>query len=204
MRVCFWDNPWRKPGLDFFQRLHFSITMVTYAISGLILPIFYFMPIYCYLTGHSFLVEQELHYFVLRSLYLVSTILAFRYLFYKKESLKQLKMLCGLFTVYALGTLAALRYPPGKKPRYRVNNCAQANSARLLIYILPQLIIIALHLSLPFVSLAQGWASPRLIAANAPFSAFIIWVLGELNFLAFSKPRWQSRLHPGLVYKYEV
>jgi cellulose synthase (UDP-forming) len=204
MRLCFWDNPWRKPGLSFFQRLHFSITMLTYAISGLILPIFYFLPLYCYLTGNSFIVEQELSYFSLRGLYLVSTILAFRYLFFQKNSLKQLKMLCGLFPVYALGTLAAFRYPPGKKPRYRVNNCAQASSARLLLYILPQLIIISLHLSLPFISLAQGWASPRLIGANALFSAFTIWVLGEIIFLAFSKPQWQSRLHPRLVYKYEV
>jgi cellulose synthase (UDP-forming) len=204
MRLCFWDNPWRKPGLDFFQRLHFSITMVTYAISGLILPIFYFLPLYCYLTGQSFLVEQELHYLFLRGLYLASTVLAFRYLFFQKDSLKQLKMLCGLFPVYALGTMAALRYPPGKKPSYRVNNCAKTNSARLLVYILPQLSIIALHLSLPFVSLAQGWASPRLIGANALFSAFTIWVLGEIIFLAFSKPQWQSRLHPRLVYKYEV
>ena len=53
----------------------------------------------------------------------VRTILAFRYLFFRKDSLKQLKMLCGLFPVYALGTLAALSYPPGRKPRYQVNNC---------------------------------------------------------------------------------
>ena len=205
MRLCFWDNPWRKPGLNFFQRLHFSITMFAYAISGLILPIFYFLPLYCYVTGHSFLVEQELNYFSLRGLYLGCTTLAFRYLFFKKDSLKQLKMLCGLFTVYALGTLAAIKYPPGKKPRYRVNNCAKASPAHLLAYILPQLVIIALHLSLPFLSLSLGWASPRLIGANGLFSAFTIWVLGEIIFLAFSKPQWQSRPHPRLVYnKYEV
>ena len=59
MRLCFWDNPWRKPGLSFSQRLHYSLVMLTYAISGFILPIFYFLPLYCYLTGHSFLLEQE-------------------------------------------------------------------------------------------------------------------------------------------------
>ena len=123
MRLFFWDNPWRKPGLTLSQRLHFSITMLAYAISGLILPIFYLLPLYCYLTGNSFLVEQEGNYLFLRGLYLFCTILAFRYLFFRKDSLKQLKMLCGLFPVYALGTLAALCYPPGRKPRYQVNNC---------------------------------------------------------------------------------
>ncbi len=113
MRLFFWDNPFFKPGLTFSQRLHFSIIMIAYAISGLIMPIFYFLPLYCYLTGNSFLVEQERNYLTFRGIYLFCTILAFRYLFFQKDSLKQLKMLCGLFPVYALGTLAALWYPPG-------------------------------------------------------------------------------------------
>ena len=203
MRLFFWDNPFFKPGLTFSQRLHFSIIMIAYAISGLIMPIFYFLPLYCYLTGNSFLVEQERNYLTFRGIYLFCTILAFRYLFFQKDSLKQLKMLCGLFPVYALGTLAALWYPPGRKPRYRVNNPPASRQVKTLVYILPQLVIIALHLSLPFLSLSQGWASPRLIAANALFSAFTIWVLGEMIFLALSKPRWITRPHPRLIYDYE-
>jgi cellulose synthase (UDP-forming) len=204
MRLFFWDNPWRKPGLTLSQRLHFSITMLAYAISGLILPIFYLLPLYCYLTGNSFLVEQEGNYLFLRGLYLFCTILAFRYLFFRKDSLKQLKMLCGLFPVYALGTLAALCYPPGRKPRYQVNNCFADRQFKSMVYILPQIVIIAVHLCLPFLSLTYGWAAPRLIAANALFSAFTIWVLGEMVFLALSKPRWRSRPHPHLVYDYEA
>ena len=203
MRLFFWDNPFFKPGLTFSQRLHFSIIMIAYAISGLIMPIFFFLPLYCYLTGNSFLVEQERNYLTFRGIYLFCTILAFRYLFFQKDSLKQLKMLCGLFPVYALGTLAALWYPPGRKPRYRVNNPPASRQVKTLVYILPQLVIIALHLSLPFLSLSQGWASPRLIAANALFSAFTIWVLGEMIFLALSKPRWITRPHPRLIYDYE-
>jgi cellulose synthase (UDP-forming) len=203
MRLFFWDNPFFKPGLTFSQRLHFSIIMIAYAISGLIMPIFFFLPLYCYLTGNSFLVEQERNYLTFRGIYLFCTILAFRYLFFQKDSLKQLKLLCGLFPVYALGTLAALRYPPGRKPRYRVNNPPAARQVKTLVYILPQLVIIALHLSLPFLSLSQGWASPRLIAANALFSAFTIWVLGEMIFLALSTPRWITRPHPRLIYDYE-
>jgi cellulose synthase (UDP-forming) len=204
MRLFFWDNPFRKPGLTLSQRMHFSIPMLVYAISGLILPIFFLLPLYCYLTGKSFLMEQEGTYLMLRGLYLFCTILAFRYLFFRKDSLKQLKMLAGLFPVYALGTLAALCYPPGSKPRYQVNNCSAAPQHLCLVLILPQLVIIALHLCLPFLSLSYGWASPRLIAAQAFFSAFIIWVLGEMVFLALSKPRWHSKPHPRLVYDYEA
>jgi cellulose synthase (UDP-forming) len=203
MRLFFWDNPFLKPGLALSQRLHFVIIMVTYTISGLILPIFYFLPLYCYITGNSFLAEQEVNYFTLRGIYFFCTVLAFHYLFYQKDSLKQLKMLCGLFPVYALGTLAALWYPPGRKPRYRVNNSPVAIKVKTLIYILPHLSIMAMHLALPFVSLARGWASPRLIAANALFSAFTIWVLGEMIFLACSKPQWTAGRQPRFVYDVE-
>ncbi len=115
MRLCFWDNPWRKPGLSFFQRLHFSITMLTYAISGLILPIFYFLPLYCYLTGHSFLVEQELSYFSLRGLYLVSTIFGLSLSLFRKEFFKAaqnaLRPLSGLRS----GHLGGPQVSPGEK-----------------------------------------------------------------------------------------
>jgi len=204
MRLFFWDSPFLKAGLTLSQRLHFAIIMLAYVISGLILPIFYFLPLYCYLTGNTFLVEQESIYFSLRGIYLFCTILAFRYLFFQKDSLKQLKMLCGLFPVYALGTLAALWYPPGRKPRYRVNNVFGSGRLSTFIYILPQVTIIVLHLTLPFLALFWGWASPRLIAANALFSAFTIWVLGEMVFLALSKPHWTAGPHPRFVYRHEL
>ncbi len=204
MRLFFWDNPFRKAGLTLSQRLHFSIPMLAYAISGLVLPIFYLLPLYCYLTGKSFLVGQEVNYLILRGLYLLCTIQAFRHLFFRKGSLKQFKMLCGLFPVYTLGTLMALYYPPGRKPRYQVNICTHSRQLRVMAYLLPQLSLIALHLALPFVSLSHGWAAPRLIAANALFSAFTLWILGEIIFLALSRPHWHSRPHPSLVYDYEA
>ncbi|AEB08081.1 glycosyltransferase family 2 protein [Desulfobacca acetoxidans] len=192
MRLFFWDNPFRKSGLSFLQRLHFSLTMMAYIISGLILPIFFLLPLYCYFTGKTFLVEQEWNYLSLRGIYLLCTILAFRYLFFKNDSLKQFKMLCGLFPVYALGVLSAMWYPPGHKPRYKVNHLIRFKPLQNFFYILPHLSIITLHLSLPFLSLALGWAAPRLIAANAFFSAFTIWVLGEMIILALSRPKWTA------------
>jgi len=203
MRLFFWDNPFRKAGLALRQRLHFTIVMLAYAISGLVMPIFYFLPLYCYITGRSFLVEQEVNYLLYRGVYLVCTILAFHYLFFRKHALKQLKMLCGLFPVYAWGTLSALRYPPGLKPAYRVNLPLVPKTVQTFLAVLPHLSIIGLHVTLPFLALAQGWASPRLIAANAPFSAFTIWVLGEMLFLALAKPRWETETHPSLVYHNE-
>lgn len=204
MRLFFWDNPLFKSGLNLSQRLHFLIIMVTYLISGLVLPIFYLIPLYCYYWGISFLQEQESMYFLIRGGYLLLTILAFRYLFFKKSVLKQFKILCGLFPVYALGTLAALWYVPGRKPAYRANNLNPWGVSNSWWYLLPQLGLISLHLTLPFLSLYYGWAPLRLIATNALFSAFAIWVLGEMVILGISKPQWSASMDPRLIYGFET
>ncbi|MFP3868052.1 MAG: glycosyltransferase [Desulfobacteraceae bacterium] len=203
MRLFFWDNPLLKKGLNLKQRLHFLIIMVTYLISGLVLPIFYLIPLYCYYWGISFLQGQEWVFLSIRGGYLFLTILSFRYLFFKKAALKQFKILCGLFPVYALGILAALWYLPGRKPLYRANNLTPWTEASSAICILPHLGIILLHLALPFFSIYYGWAPLRLIATNALFSAFTIWVLGEMVILGLRKPQWSPSMDPRLVYGFE-
>ncbi|MBW1916713.1 MAG: glycosyltransferase [Deltaproteobacteria bacterium] len=203
MRVFFWDNPLIKKGLNLTQRLHFLIIMVTYLISGLVLPIFYAIPLYCYYKGISFLQGQEWAFLLIRGGYLLLTILSFRYLFFKKAALKQFKILCGLFPVYALGILAALWYLPGRKPLYRPNNVTPGTASGSAICILPHLGIIFLHLALPFISIYYGWAPLRLIATNALFSAFTIWVLGEMVILGLRKPQWSPSMDPRLVYGFE-
>lgn len=202
MRLFFWDNPLAKKGMRLEQRLHFLIIMLAYILSGLLLPLFYLCPLYCYLTGATFLSRPEWQYFFLRLLYLGLTILAFHYLFFQKAPLKQFKILCGMFPVYAWATLAALVYPPGRKPNYKVN-LPNGVVFPTLFFLTPLLLLICLHLLLPFLSLSYGWAAPRLIVTNAIFSAFIIWVLGEMLVLAVSKPRWLANPHPNLIYRFE-
>lgn len=201
MRLFFWDNPWRKKGMRPEQRRHFLTVMLAYLLSGLVLPLFYLCPLYCYLSGQTFLSRPEWEYFLLRLLYLGLTVLAFRYLFFGQAPLKQFKMLCGFFPVYASATLAALCYPPGRKPAYQVNNAFVPRAGRSWIFLLPLVVLVLLHLSLPFLSLNYQWASPRLVATNALFSAFVVWVLGEMIILGCSRPKWLYNLHPHLVYQ---
>lgn len=202
MRLFFWDNPLLKPGLTWPQRLHFLLVMLSYLTSGLVFPLFYLIPLVVYLGGYSCLKGHELPYGVLRCAYLAATVLMFRYLFYRKEALKQFKVLCSLFPVYGAATLAAIFYPPGRKPRYRVNNLQPFSEPRRWWHLAPHLGVMALHLCLPFVSLCLGWASPRLILLNAVFSAAIIWVLSDLVLAALAKPRWSPTTDPRLAYGY--
>jgi cellulose synthase (UDP-forming) len=200
MRLFFWDNPLKKPGLTFNQRLHFLLIMVNYLLSGLVFPVFYFLPLLGYWEGYSCFQGQELHYLGLRGLYLLGTIFMFRYVFFQKDSLKQFKMLSGLSPVYTAAIFAALFYVPGRKPSYRANNHNPLGEAMGYLLLLPQLGIIFLHLIMPFLALTLGWAPPHLIALNSLFSAFIIWVLADVVLAGLKKPQWHPARDPRQVY----
>ena len=161
MRLFFWDNPLWKSGLNWPQKRHFLIVMLSYLASGLVFPIFYSLPLLVYWRGHSCLQGYELPYGVLRLAYLAATVLMFHYLFFHREPLKQFKMLCSLFPVHALAIGAALFYPPGRKPAYRVNNRLPFAEAGRWWHWAPHVGLIIPHLTLPLISLWQGWASAR-------------------------------------------
>lgn len=200
MRLFFWDNPLWKSGLDCKQRRRFLMVMLSYLVSGVAFPIFCLFPLFAYWRGTPSLLGQEAGYWGLRGAYLLATVLMFRYLFAGLQPLKQIKIMCGLFPVYGAAVLAALFYPPGRKPRYRVNNRQPFALSGSWWPLIPHLGLIVLHLTLPFLSLWLGWAMPRLIAVNAVVSAVIIWVLADLVLAAGIKPHWRPARDPRLVY----
>ena len=200
MRLFFWDNPLFKSGLSWSQRTHFLIIMMSYLTSGLVFPVFFIAPLLVYWRGQSCVLGDELTYGVLRGAYLVATILMFRYFFFGKQPLRQFKMLCSLFPVHAAAIVAALLYPPGRKPPYRVNNLHPFAEAGSWWHLVPHLGFISLHLSLPVLALWQGWADPRLIFFNSIFSALIIWILGDLVLAVMTRPKWRPAMNPRQVY----
>lgn len=200
MRIFFWDNPLFKRGLNWTQSIHFLIVMLSYLASGLVFPIFYSLPLLVYWRGNSLLLGHEIPYWLLRGAYLLATILMFRYLFHRKEALKQFKMLCSLFPVHALAIGAALIYPPNRKPAYRANNLQPISSLGHWWELAPHLGFISLHVAMPFLALWQGWALPQLILLNSLFSAFIIWVLGDLVLAGWIRPKWSPAMDPRQVY----
>jgi hypothetical protein len=64
----------------------------------------------------------------------------------------------------------------------------------------PHLGLIGAHLTLPLISLWQGWALPQLVLCNSFFSAFIIWVMADLVLGVLSGPRWSPAMDPRQVY----
>jgi cellulose synthase (UDP-forming) len=200
MRLFFWDNPLFKSGLSWVQRTHFLFVMLSYLASGLVFPLFYTIPLVVYCRGQSCIIGDELAYGILRGAYLLITVLMFRYLFFDKEPLRQFKMLCSLFPVHALAILAALLYPPGRKPAYQVNNCRPFTHTSPWWHLAPHLGFISLHLSLPVAALLNGWCEPRLVFFNSVFSAMIIWILGDLVWAVAFRHRWHPAMDPRRVY----
>ena len=159
------------------------------------------MPLLVYLRGFSFLQGYELPYGVLRLAYLAATVLMFRYLFFHKEPLKQFKMLCSLFPVHALAIGAALFYPPGRKPAYRVNNQRPfAEPAALVAGGACMLGLIARTLPCPSSPCGRVGPHPGWSVFNSIFSAGIIWILGDLVLAVVDKPRWSPAMDPRQVY----
>jgi cellulose synthase (UDP-forming) len=200
MRLFFWDNPLFKTGLNWPQKRHFLIIMMSYLASGLVFPIFYLIPLVSYWSGRSMLLGHEMGYLLFRSAYLVATVLMFQFLFARQEAFKQFKILCSLFPVHVLAILTALASPPGRKPGYQANNLQPFIGGRCWWQLAPHLGLISLHLSLPLLSLWQGWALPQLVLCNAVFSAFIIWVMGDLALAVLAGPRWSPAMDPRRVY----
>ncbi|MFZ5449512.1 MAG: glycosyltransferase family 2 protein [Thermodesulfobacteriota bacterium] len=201
MRLFFWDNPLLKKGLSWLQKFHFLCIMMSYLASGLVFPLFYAIPLIVYCQGQSCIIGEEMAYGGLRGAYLLTTILMFRYLFFGKEPLKQFKMLCSLFPVHALALLAALLYPPGRKPAYRVNHVGSLTHNGSWWHLTPHLGLIFLHLALPVAALLKGWCEPRLVFFNSIFSALLIWILGDLVFAVVTRPRWVPAMDPRRVYE---
>jgi cellulose synthase (UDP-forming) len=200
MRLFFWDNPLKKSGLTWSQKLHFLLIMISYLVGGLVFPVFYFMPLLSYWRGYSIFQGYENQYLLWRGAYLAAMILMFHYLFKGKDPFKQFKVLCGLFPVYAAAIFAALLYPPGRKPPYYVNNSQIFSEFRRWWCVLPQLAVIFLHFALPFHSLSMGWAPPKLILFNAFFSGFIIYVLADLVLAGLREPQWPLAMDPRRIY----
>lgn len=200
MRLFFWDNPLTKKGPTPLQKLHFLLIMLCYLVSGLVFPVFYLFPLLSYWHGYSFVQDQAVEYLVLRGAYFLATVLMFRHLFRGKKPAKQFRMLCGLFPVYAAAIGAALFYPPGRKPAYRINNGAPFSGSCPWWLLTPQFSLVLLHFALPFISLHYRWAPLKLVLLNSLFSAFVIWALSDVIVAALKRPRWTPALDPRRVY----
>jgi cellulose synthase (UDP-forming) len=178
MRIFFWDNPLLKPGLKWRQRLNHLVIGSSYIWAGFFMPVFFMVPLWTYLTGTPLFVAAELPIVLSRLVYFVLFAVAAELLFRGKQPGKQFQFLAGMFPVYVWGTIRALFSPPGRKPEYRVNNLLRQDSkVRHLLFLSPQLALLAANALLPFYALYMNEVAPWVLAANILVSAFTLWTM---------------------------
>jgi cellulose synthase (UDP-forming) len=201
MRLFFWDNPLVKRGLPVRKRFNYFLIGFTYLTCGFFIPFLFLIPPWVYLTGSSVVIRPEIEFAVVRSLYFLSMIAAMRYLACGESPARQFQMLVGLFPVYFVNTLRALRYRRSK-PGYHVNNRKGARKRKkpAALAVLPQLTVVALNLYLPFYAIATGSAPARVIAANALVSLLAIWTLWNAIEAALGRHQWAAERHPMQFY----
>jgi cellulose synthase (UDP-forming) len=200
MRLFFWDNPLIKRGLPARKRFNYFLIGFTYLTCGFFIPFLFLIPPWVYVTGSSVIARPEIEFAVVRALYFLSMIAAMRYLACGESPARQFQMLVGLFPVYAMNTLRALRYRRGK-PQYHVNNKKGATKKRpAALAVLPQLLVVGLNLYLPFYAIAAHTAPARVIAANAVVSLLAIWTLWNAIEAALGRHSWAADRHPMQFY----
>ncbi len=203
MRLFLWDNPWLKRGLRLRQRVQYSAVPMAYVFFGFVLPGFFLLPLWTYLTGETVLSTATWDFLLFRGSYVLMMIAAIRYQAGDKEPAKQFRVLAGLMPVFAWGVLRALLLPRNRhKPRYRANNASPRSRREfpVLLAVLPQLALMAPHLVWPMLALRAGDIDPVALAINVAVSAFSIWCLSYVVIAALSRERWPASDRPSAVY----
>jgi len=202
MRLFWWDNPLLKKGLPARKRFNYFLIGFTYLTCGFFIPFLFLIPPWVYLTGSSVIDRPEVEFAVVRGVYFVSMLLAMRYLACGESPARQFQMLVGLFPVYCINALRALRFRRGK-PQYHVNNRRGAKKKRnrpAPLAVLPQLTVVGLNLYLPFYAIVAQTAPARVIAANAVVSLLAIWTLWNAIEAALGRHSWAADRHPMQFY----
>jgi cellulose synthase (UDP-forming) len=202
MRLFWWDNPLLKKGLPARKRFNYFLIGFTYLTCGFFIPFLFLIPPWVYLTGSSVIDRPEIEFAVVRGVYFVSMIAAMRYLACGESPARQFQMLVGLFPVYFINALRALRFRRGK-PQYHVNNRRGAGKKRkrpAALAVLPQLTVVGLNLYLPFYAIVAQTAPARVIAANAVVSLLAIWTLWNAIEAALGRHSWAADRHPMQFY----
>jgi|APHig6443717817_1056837.scaffolds.fasta_scaffold08725_2 cellulose synthase (UDP-forming) len=109
LRMFFWDNPLTHPGLSIYQKLQYLHFGYNYIVFGLLLPIFFIIPIWALFT-HRFMLDAPLWMYVVARLpYFIVYIVTNQLLTDKVHSFKSFQVQAGLFGAYFDAIFTALK-----------------------------------------------------------------------------------------------
>jgi cellulose synthase (UDP-forming) len=191
LRLFFWDNPFFRRGLTLRQKLQYANLGFVYLVSAWFMPIFFLVPILSILTSQAVLTASVPSYILHRLPYFLVMGLAYELLNYPTPYLHAYQMWTGLFPVFILSTLRALRFRQNK-PAYTVTSKKQVAELKkpAFVALLPQLAIIAgsIYTVIYGLFFATGPLDFRLL--NCAWSTWAVWTLSGICMAALFNIHW--------------
>lgn len=191
LRLFFWDNPFFRKGLTLRQKLQYCNLGFVYLVSAWFMPIFFLVPIVSILTSKAVLTASVPSYILHRLPYFIVMALAYGILNYPTPYLHAYQMWTGLFPVFMLSTLRALRFRRGK-PSYIVTSKNQVTELKkpAFLALLPQLAIMGLSIYTIIYGVFYDTGPLDFRMLNCAWSTWAVWTLSGICMAALFKIRW--------------
>ncbi len=205
LRILFWDNPFKRKGLSFKQKLQYFHLGFVYIVAAFIMPIFFITPIICLLTNNFVLKSPVNEYVIHRFPYFISMSIAYGILNFPTPYMKAFQMWTGLFPTFIWATWIALR-SKNKKPPYKVNPkpVGEVKPKNPWLAILPQISIIFFSLLSMIYGFIKEVIEWDFYLLNCVWACWSIWTMSGICLAAIKKHKWpkkdeveeESRLFP--------
>ncbi|MEW6376999.1 MAG: glycosyltransferase family 2 protein [Thermodesulfobacteriota bacterium] len=191
LRILFWDNPFRRKGLTFKQKLQYFHLGYVYLVAAFVMPLFFFTPIWALLTNNFVLDAPVRSYVIQRFPYFVAMSIAYGILNYPTPYMRAFQIWTGLFPPFIHATWIALRYRK-KKPSYQVTvkPVFKIKKRNPWIAILPQngiIFLLLFSVTYAFVVGVQKW---EFYLLNFIWSMWSIWTMSGICLAAVKKHKW--------------
>ena len=193
LRIFFWDNPFFKRGLSFYQKIQYFHFGYHYFAFGIFLPIFFILPIWALFTHKFMLQEPFWRYFIARLPYLLLYIVSNKISTDRHHTFKIFQAQAGLFAVYFRATLSALTSRK-KLPAYTVTQKVRQpyGIGRRIRKCWPHLVLTCLST----IAMIYGVLTIKndfwFLAVNLFWASWTICVLSRFIFLSFFPPKIDS------------
>jgi cellulose synthase (UDP-forming) len=191
LRILFWDNPFRRKGLTFKQKLQYFNLGFVYLVSAFVMPLFFLTPIWALLTHQFVLIAPVKSYVLHRFPYFIAMSLAYGIINYPTHYMHAFKMWTGLFPAFIHATWIAIRSRK-RKPAYRVNvkPGGRVKQKNPFLAVLPQQGIIFLSIFAVLYAFIKGVETWDYYLLNVVWSTWSVWTMSGICLAAFKTRRW--------------
>ncbi len=109
LRMFFWDNPFKRRGLNIYQKLQYFHVCYFYIVFGVFLPVLFILPIWALFTYKFILIKSPFDYLMARLPYLILQQIAYHYIMEGKNSFKSFGIKASMSFAFFSAIITAIR-----------------------------------------------------------------------------------------------